>query len=157
MKSFSNFLKESVSESKLSQRVEITKNARNFKAEFNVPVPAHFIVGAVSFGTISFHRTMIIDKNHKDDKKLARSEYVARIQNSMTKFSGGFVENATLAKFNLEKGTMWLAEDDADDGSITWGKGFKFKHMNLNGEVAVAIKWIDAYNDYKGFHEDDLK
>ena len=87
-------------------------------------------------------RALFIDDNHEYDKKLAASEYVARIQNSLTTFENGYVQNATLAKFDLKKGTMWLAEDDNEDGSIKWGRGFKFKRMILHYNNAKKYGWV---------------
>lgn len=144
IKPFSKFV-ESLSEAvwldRLNNRVEVIDDNR-FSAEYNLSVPSDQIIGAVAFGSVSVPRTLFVDKNYAHDMHLGKTKYVARIQNSLTNYSGGYVENATLAKFDLEKGTMWLAEEDSDDGSINWGRGFKFKRMLLNKEVAERLAWI---------------
>lgn len=145
MKNFKEYVKtvnEAVPLNKLNSRIEVV-SGRPFSAEFGLRIESDKIIGVVAFGSVGVARTLIVDNNYAFDQKLARSRYVARIQNSLTAYAGGYVENATLAKFDLEKGTMWLAEQDNEDGSISWGRGFKFKRLILNEEVSKDKGWVD--------------
>lgn len=145
MKKFTDYIKfvnEAYSMERLNSRVSIDDTGRPFTAEFGLRISSDMIIGAVAFGSVGVHRTLIVDKNHAYDIQIGRSKFVARIQNSLTSAENGYVQNATLAKFDLEKGTMWLAEEDAEDGSIQWGRGFKFKSLILQGDVAQSNGWI---------------
>ncbi|MDX1532776.1 MAG: hypothetical protein R3230_01060 [Nitrosopumilaceae archaeon] len=140
---YANSLNESISLDKINSRVQ-TNDHRQFQAEFDLryKVPSEHVLGYVVFGSSLAPRALLIDKNLRFDQKMGKSQFVARVQNSMTDYNNGYIENATLVKFNLEKGTMWLAEEDNEDGSISWGQGFKFKMLNLNEPVAKEIGWI---------------
>lgn len=134
MKSFEQFINE-----KLNKRVvvnDIDAFKRQDVAKFN-----RFVVGAVVFGSERLPRTLVVDKNFKFDQKIGGDKTIARIVNSASSLSGSSIDNATLAKFNLKTGAMWLAEDDVE-GKIVWGKGFKFKNLFISNVARLKkIGW----------------
>lgn len=141
MKTFTAFMNESLNEAIAQEHMKDNIEVRD--GRFGLKnIPHENIVGSIVFGGSDLYRELVVDKNYREDIGLAGTIYTARITNSMTKWNNGFVSNATLAKFNLKTGMMWLAEDDAEDGSIIWGRPFRFRKMTLNLDVAAGHKWI---------------
>lgn len=140
MKDFESFLNEAaIAAEHTSNRVEID-DIGNRVANLS---KGKYQIGAITFGSSSIARELIIDNNIEHDQKLAGTNVCARIGNSLTTIQGGFVNNATLAKFNLKTGVMWLAEDEDEYGNIVWGRPFKFKKMVIQQlDLAVKLGWV---------------
>lgn len=121
---------------KLNSRVSVPDDQRGLEY-------GQYQLGSIVFGRSSVARALVVDRGIAEDQRIAGTKLVARIANLLTKISGGNIGDATLAKFNLEKGTMWLARDEDENGKIIWGKGFKFKHLAIqNLDKAREIGWI---------------
>lgn len=141
MKEFKDYVAESLNEAIAQEHLKDNIEVRD--GRFGLKnIPHENIIGSIVFGKSDLYREMIVDKNYREDVGLAGTIYTARIANSMTKWNSGFVANATLAKFNLKTGMIWLAEDEAEDGSMVWGRPFRFKKMTLNLDTAAGHKWI---------------
>lgn len=146
MKDFSEFSAQldeaAIPAENVNSRVEINHVPPNRRAGYT-RFGGENIIGAVEFGTVSYARELIFDKSIAFDQKIGGSKVVARLVNSLTTWKAGHIGNATLVKFNLKTGAMWLAEDENDDGTIKWGKGFKFKKLYItNGDAAQKLGWI---------------
>lgn len=143
MKDFKTFLAEASTVNEAIAQEHLRNNIEVRDGRFGMKdIPHENIVGSIVFGKSDLYREMIVDKNYREDVALAGTIYTARIANSMTNWNNGFVGNATLAKFNLKTGMMWLAEDVEEDNTIVWGRPFKFRKMTLNLDTAAAHKWI---------------
>lgn len=149
MKDFNEFSTQldeaAIPSEQVNNRVEI-RNDPPHKRAGSSSYGGENIIGAVEFGSVGYARELIIDKSITHDQKIGKSKVVARVANSLTTFKGGYVQNATIVKFNLKTGSMWLpAEGDGEtsDGSIDWGRGFKFKKLYItNTEAAMKLGWI---------------
>jgi len=105
------------------------------------------VIGAVEFGKVGYARELIFDKSIAYDQKIGGSKVVARVVNSLSTLKGGHIQNATIVKFNLKTGSMWLPKEDSESedfsGNIIWGRGFKFKRLYItNTDAAQKLGWI---------------
>lgn len=145
MKSFSDLTSQidenAIPQEHVNRRVHI--DDRKLHERGGASKYGEYAIGGVTFGSTSIPSNLIADRSYRSDQKIGSSPFVARVENSLTEIRDGHVTNATLVKFNLKTGFMWLAEDENEDGSIKWGRGFKFKALFLNNlRRVVDMGWV---------------